>query len=177
VLASHPVRRQKGAEGMRNSNRKDKVRTNTHTRAFHVLAKMRRDKLSLAEACRLEHIKPSTFLRHVGSAVQQDRSNGRYRATEGDKFRRDLQIPTALGPTSVPIYGSKNATQISQYLNAIALYLRKGDISRLERFQGKIIRVRGQNIELITDPKTLTSLALAGALHFDQLYASIAGAA
>jgi hypothetical protein len=151
--------------------------TDARIRALHALAKMRHDKLSLAEACRLEHIKPSTFLRHVGSAVRQDRPGGRYRATAGDRLRRDLQIPTALGPTPVPIYGSKQASEISQYLNAIALYLRKGDTSKLERFQGKTIRVRGQKLELITDPSTLSSLALAGALQFDQLYASFTGAA
>src|SRR5277367_5342679 len=118
---------------MRNGTRKDKVRTDTRTRALHALAKMRRDKLSLAEACRLEHIKPSTLLRHVGSAIQQDRPSGRYRATTGDRLRRDLQIPTALGPTAVPISGSKKARGVSNYLNAIALYLRKGDASKLER--------------------------------------------
>jgi hypothetical protein len=138
---------------------------------------MRRDKLSLAEACRLEHIKPTTFLRHVGSAVQHGKPGGRYQATAGDRFRRDLQIPTALGPTALPIYGSKNAKEISNYLNAIALYLRKGDTSRLERFKGKTVGVRGQKIELITDPETLSSLALASALQFDQLYASFTGGA
>ena len=151
--------------------------TDAGTRALHALAKMRRNKLSLAEACRLEHIKPSTLLRHVGSAVRQDRPGGRYRATAGDRLRRDLQIPTALGPTRVPIHGSKKAKEISNYLNAIALYLRKGDTSKLERFRGKTIRVRGQKLELITDPATLSALALAGALQFDQLYASFTGAA
>jgi hypothetical protein len=146
-------------------------------RALHALAKMRRDKLSLAEACRLEHIKQGTFLRYVGSAVQQNKHNGRYQATAGDRFRRDLQLPTALGPTPVSIHGSKKATEISQYLNAIALYLRKGDATKLERFKGKTIRVRGEKVELITDPTTLTSLALADALRFDQLYASFTGAA
>jgi hypothetical protein len=151
--------------------------TEVRARALHALAKMRRDKLSLAEACRLEHIKPSTLLRHVGSAVQQDRPGGRYRATAGDRLRRDLQIPTALGPTPVPVYGSKKAKEVSNYLNAISLYLRKGDASRLRRFKGKTIQVRGQTLELITDPATLSDLALAGALQFDQLYASFAGAA
>ncbi len=151
--------------------------TDVRTRALHALAKMRRDRLSLAEACRLEHIKPSTFLRHVGSAVRQDRPGGRYRATAGDRLRRELQIPTALGPTPVPIYGSKQASEISQYLNAIAFYLRKGDASKLKRFQGKTIRVRGQKLELVTDPATLSALGQAGALQFDQLYASFTGAA
>lgn len=147
------------------------------TRALHALAKMRRDKLSLAEACRSEHIKPNTLLRHVGSAIQQDRPGSRYRATAGDRLRRDLQIPTALGPISVPAHGSKKAREISNYLNAIALYLRNGDASKLERFKGKTIRVRGQKLELITDQATLSALAFAGALQFDQLYASITGAA
>lgn len=149
----------------------------TRNRALHALAKMRRDKLSFAEACRLEHIKPSTVVRHVGNAITQDRPGGRYHATAGDRLRRDLQIPTALGPIPVPIHGSKKATEISRYLNAIALYLRKGDASKLERFKGKTIRIGGQKIELITDPAALTDLALAGALQFDQLYASFTGAA
>ncbi|MFY9683286.1 MAG: hypothetical protein WAK70_15755 [Candidatus Sulfotelmatobacter sp.] len=153
------------------------LKTDARTRALHTLSRMRRQHLSLAEACRLEHIKPSTFLRNVGGAVRQDRPGGRYRAIAGDRFRRDLQIPTALGPTAVPIYGSKNAREISNYLNAIALYLRKGDASRLERFKGKTVSVRGQKVELITDPATLSSLALAGALQFDQLYASFTGGA
>jgi len=151
--------------------------TEARTRALHALSRMRRQHLSLAEACRLEHIKPSTFLRNVGGAVRQDKPGGRYRAVAGDRFRRDLQVPTALGPLAVPIYGSKNAKEISNYLSAIALYLRKGDASRLERFQGKTVGVRGQKIELITDPETLSSLALAGALQFDQLYASFTGGA
>jgi hypothetical protein len=138
---------------------------------------MRREQLSLAEACRLEHLKPSTFLRYAGAAVRQDRPGGRYRAVAGDRFRRDLQIPTALGQTPVAIYGSKNARDVSDYLNAVSLYLRKGDASKLKRFKGKIVGGRGQKVELITDPQTLSALAQAGALQFDQLYASFTGGA
>jgi hypothetical protein len=151
--------------------------TDARTRALHALSRMRRQHLSLALACRLEHIKPSTFLRNVGGAIRQNKPGSRYRAVAGDRFRRDLQIPTALGPTPIPIYGSKNAREISNYLNAVALYLRKGDALRLERFKGKTVGVRGQEVELITDPATLSALALAGALQFDQLYASFTGGA
>lgn len=161
----------------KDSPTKNALGTDARTRALHALSRMRRQHFSLAQACRLEHIKPSTFLRNVGGAVRQEKHGSRYRAVEGDRFRRDLQIPTVLGPTTVPIYGSKNAREISNYLNAIALYLRKGDASRLERFKGKTVGVRGQKIELITDPETLSSLALAGALQFDQLYASFTGGA
>jgi hypothetical protein len=145
------------------------------TRALRALTKMRRENLSLAEACRLEHMKPATFLRYVGRAVRQDRPGGRYRATDTDRFRRDLQIPTALGPARVPVYGSKAASELSKYANAINRYLRTGDTSRLRPFQGRTIRSGRERIELITDPATLSSLAQAGALRVDQLYASLAG--
>ncbi|MFI5109044.1 MAG: hypothetical protein ACHP78_09390 [Terriglobales bacterium] len=146
-------------------------------RALAALARMRRDNISLVEASRLEHIKPSTFLRYVGSAIRQDKPGGRFRATAGDRFRRDLQIPTALGPTKVPVYGRKAASNLSKYANAINRYLRTGDASRLKEFKGKTIRVRGQKIKLITDPRTLSALAEADALRLDQLYASLGGAA
>ena len=137
---------------------------------------MRRDGLSLAQACRLEHVKPRTVLRNLGGAVRQDRPGGRYRATKGDRLQRDLQVATVLGQTRITVSGSKAATEIAQYQNAVALYLRKGDESQLEKFKGKTVGMRGQRVELITDPSTLSALALAGALQFDQLYTSIAGA-
>jgi hypothetical protein len=136
---------------------------------------MRREKLSLAEASRLEHIKPKTFLRYVGSAVRQDKPGGRYYATKGDRFRRHLQIPTALGHTTVSVIGSRAATEIAEYQNAVARYLREGDASKLKRFEGRRVGTRGEKVELITDPTALSSLALAGELQFDQLYAAVAG--
>ena len=160
---------------MRNGKKRSGKRKETYNRALHALARMRREQLSLAEATRLEHIKPSTFLRHVGSAVRQDRPGGRYHPSAGDKFRRDLQVPTALGPVAIPIYGIKSATEISQYANAVAVYLRTGKVAQLEPFKGKIIHARGTEIELITDPGTLTVLAQAGALQLDQLYAAFSG--
>src|SRR5260370_35298256 len=42
--------------------------TLVHQKALAVLARMRRQKLSLSKAARLEHIKQNTFLRYVGSA-------------------------------------------------------------------------------------------------------------
>jgi hypothetical protein len=151
---------------------KSECEAQTRSRALHALAKMRREKLSLAEACRLEHIKPATFRRYVGGAVQQEKPGGRYRATRGDKLRRDLQIPTALGPTAIPIRGSKSATRVSNYLNAVGIYLRTGNQSKLKKFDGMKVGPRGRQVELITDPAALSSLAEAGALQLDQLYAA-----
>ena len=76
----------------------------------------------------------------------------------------------------VPVYGSKASSKLSKYANAINRYLRTGDTSRIRPFKGKTVRVGGKRIELITDPATLSSLAQAGALRVDQLYASFASA-
>jgi hypothetical protein len=144
-------------------------------RALGALAQMRREHLSLAAASRLEHVKPTTVLRYARSAVRQDRPGARYRATKGDRFRRDLQIPTVHGPMPVPVYGSKNAEKVSKYLNAVGFYLRTGDEAKLRPFKGKTLKVDGKRVKLLTDPVALSKLAEADVLHLDQLYASTTG--
>ena len=144
-------------------------------RAFAALARMRREGASLAAASRLEHIKPATVVRHVGSAIRQDNTGGRYHATKGDRFRRDLQIPTAQGRITIPVYGSKNAENISKYLNAVSHFLRTGDETRLRKFKGKTLKVGKQRIKLVTDINQLMRLAEADALRLDQLYAARKG--
>jgi hypothetical protein len=159
----------------RYTSRRSEREAQTRNRALSVLVHMRREHLSLATASRREHIKPATVLRYVGSAIRQERSGGHYRATKGDRFRRDIQIPTAMGLIVVPVYGSKNAESISKYLNAVAHYLRTGDQARLRPFRGKTIKVGGKKIKLVTDPEKLLLLAEADVLHLDQLYASRKG--
>jgi hypothetical protein len=56
---------------------------------------------SLAAACRAEHIKPQTFLRHVGRVVRHEKSGGRYRVARTDTLRRDLEVQTPNGPVHV----------------------------------------------------------------------------
>jgi hypothetical protein len=147
----------------------------TRNRALAALGLMRREGIPLSKASRLEHIKPSTVRRYVGSAIRQDKPGGRFRATSGDTFRRDLQIPTVHGPTVIQVYGSKNARFIANYLNAVSEYLRTGKREKLDSFKGKTVKVNGKHVELITDPAMLSPLAEADVLHFDQLYASATG--
>ncbi len=155
---------------------KSNARTSaTRNRALAVLGRMRREHISLSEASRQEHIKPATVRRYVASAVRQNKPGGPYRATAGDSFRRDLQIPTAQGPTVVHVYGSKNARLISNYLNAVSEYLRTGKRTKLDSLKGQTVKVDGKSIELVTDPAMLVPLAEANVLHFDQLYASATG--
>ena len=149
-------------------------RRDTRNRALHALALMRHGK-SLAEATRLEHIKPRTFLRYVGKAVRQDRPGGRFRALASDRFRRDdLQVPTTDGYVTVSVTGIKTARLLSNYLNAIGHFNRTGDDSKLRDFRGKTFTtVDGRRLEFLTDPNTLMQLAEADALHLDSLYAPI----
>jgi hypothetical protein len=149
----------------------------TRNRALAALGQMRRRHLSLSEASRLEHIKPSTVRRYVGSAIRQDKPGGRFRATSGDTFRRDLQIPTVHGPAVIQVRGSKNASMIANYQNAVSEYLRTGKRAKLDSFKGKTVKVDGKDIELMTDATNLLRLAEADFLHFDQLYASATGRA
>ena len=161
---------------LNNKLRRSSLRTReARDRALQVLSAMRREHLSLSAASRRERIKPATVLRYVGSAVRQDKPSGRFRATAGDRFRRDLRIPTPQGYTTVPVYGSKKARFVSDYLNAVGSYLRSGSRAELSRFRGKTLKVRGQTVELLTDATILSRLAEADALRLDQLYASLAG--
>jgi hypothetical protein len=131
---------------------------------------------SRAAACRLEHIKPETFQRYVGSAVRQDRPGGPFRAVATDRFQRTVQVPTSQGYVSVAVTGNRTARELSDYLNAVGHFNRTGDDSTLRRFRGKTFNVRGgRRLEFLTDPAALMTLAEADALRLDSLYASVSG--
>jgi hypothetical protein len=147
----------------------------TRNRAFAALARMRRERISLSEACRLEHIKPATFRRYLGNALRQDKPGGRFFAKSGDTYRRDLQIPTAQGMKVVSMKGSNNARFVATYLNAVGKFLRYGKTEELEAFKGKTVKIDGKEVELLTEPALLWPLAEADLLHLDQLYATATG--
>jgi hypothetical protein len=128
---------------------------------------------SLAAACRAEHIKPETFLRHVGSAVRHDKPGGRFRVVAADTLRRDLQVMTVDGPVQVSVRGIKGARNFSAHANAIAHFNRTGDSSRLNRFKGRTFTAGRRRYEYLTDPDRLMELAEADALRLDSLYASV----
>jgi len=52
-------------------------------------------------------------------------------------------------------------------MSAVGYFLRTGNAKRLKEFEGRSIAGH----LLITDPETLTSLAQAGALQLDEIYA------
>lgn len=132
-------------------------------RAMRVLARVRRTGKSLTSIARDEHIDPRTVRKYVGSEF---RGRG-LRPTKTDARKRTMLIPTALGNVPVTVHGSKQASRLGRYMSAVGKYLRTGDVKALTAFEGQSI---GGN-PMITDPEILSSLAQAGALTLDEIYA------
>lgn len=147
---------------MRNGKKRREKRQETYNRALHVLARMRRTGSSLTAAAKEEHIDPRTVRKYLKSEMQ-----GRGRPTKADRRKRDMLIPTTIGNAPVTVRGSKQASELGKYMSAVSKYLRNGDVEGLARFEGKSIGGHA----LITDPDLLSSLAQAGALTLDEIYA------
>jgi hypothetical protein len=141
-------------------------KASVRNRALRALARMRRTGGSLAAAARAEHIDPRTVRKLFPEELKQ--VGGRIEATEGDRRRRDMLILTPQGTMPVAIYGSKKASQLGLYFSAVGNFLRSGDADALREFEGQSIAGHA----LITDLTTLTSLAEAGALKLDEVYAT-----
>lgn len=147
---------------MRNGKKRRGKRQKTYNRALHVLARMRRTGSSLTVAAREEHIDPRTVRRYLSTDLKE-----RGKATRGDRRKRDMLVPTTVGNAPVTVRGSKQASELGKYMSAVGKYLRTGDVEGLGKFEGKSIGGHA----LITDPDLLSSLAQAGALTLDEIYA------
>jgi hypothetical protein len=147
---------------MRNGKDKSYEQKKTYNRALHVLARMRRTGESLTAAAREEHIDPRTVRKYLKTELRR-----RGKPTKVDRRKRDMLVPTTLGNAPVTVKGSKQASDLGKYMSAVGKYLRTGDVEGLGKFEGKSIG--GQ--ALITDPDLLSSLAQAGALTLDEIYA------
>jgi hypothetical protein len=134
-------------------------------RSLAVLARVRRGE-PLSRAARSERTTVRTVRKHVGKQLRRD-SSGRYRATRGDTFRRNINVLGYDGYEPVVVRSSKQAQLASQHLIAVARFLRPpGDRELLRPFIGK--RVGG--VELLTDPDRIEILGDAGLVKLDGLY-------
>jgi hypothetical protein len=147
---------------MRNGNGRRGNKRDTYNRSLHVLARMRRTGASLTAAAREEHIDPRTVRKYLKADLR-----GRGKATKADRRHRDMLIPTTSGNAPVTVRGSKQASQLGKYMAAVSKYLRSGDVEGLAAFEGKSISGHA----LITELGLLSSLAQAGALSLDEIYA------
>jgi hypothetical protein len=141
-------------------------------RVVKVISKMRSG-ASLRRALENQHISPRTVKKWAGPVLQK-RSTGKWGVTKTDRLLRELRIITPDGEREILVRGSRQATQLSRYFEAVHRYLETGDTSKLVRFQGKFIKdARGVQIPFLTDQKKLKLLGYAGALSFESLYTRI----
>jgi hypothetical protein len=147
--------------------------TAVYQKALAVVARMRREKLSLARAARVEHVKPGTVLRYVGNAVHRSGPGKPWKPTKSDRLGASMTVLTAQGPTTVIVRGSVERTRLARYDIALRKWRagEDGADKELMAFQGQTV---GGHV-LITDPDLLIQLEEAGQLDFDTLYFSVAG--
>lgn len=162
------ARRKANSSSRRKTKRLTNAQLQAQSRALSVLGRMRRTGASLGAASREEHIDPRTVRKFVGKQLRRSRSSGRYKATKSDRLSRDMLSPTSQGMAPVTIRGSKQASLLGEYLSTVGKFLRgKAKADALQKFAGKSVGGRS----LITDPDVLRTLAHAGALQVDDIYA------
>jgi len=137
-------------------------------RAFHAVARMRRDGLSLDAASHEEGTTPTTVRKYLPAALRRSKS-GKWIATKSDRYIRPILLPDVHGPVMVPAHGFKEAQFASAYLASLNRWARTEKSYELAPFHGKRIG----NFELMTASRTLKALGDAGLLQIDSLYASL----
>jgi hypothetical protein len=138
--------------------------------AFEALRLMRTKGWSLAHASAEAGITPRSVIRHVGKALSKG-DNGRYSAKPSDRLTRHLSFLTPDGNITLQVQGSRKASQIGEYFEAVRRYFATGDTEALSKFENKSLRVGKQSYPFITDIELLERLYSAGVFSFENLYA------
>lgn len=139
-------------------------------RALKTLGLMRSKHLSLARAAKEAGTTPRTVKRYVGSALWKTEI-GRYRAEPSDRLVRSLEFLTPEGRTVLQVRGSRNASLVGEYFDALKRYLTSGRTDALRKFEGKSLRVGKITYRFITDLELIDRLGNAGEIQFEDIYA------
>ena len=144
---------------------------NAYEKVIQVLSKMRDEKTSLQKAAQESGVNPRTVKRLAGSVLQK-RSSGKWAAKPNDRLLRILVVPTSEGTQEIAVRGSRQASLLGEYWNAVHRYLDTGDRSKLDKFRGKFLKAAtSEKIPLLTERAELRRLGSAGVLSFESLYA------
>ena len=176
------VAHRKGGKKRRPASKKSRRRflvpknvrqTAVYQKALAVVARMRRGRLSLAKAARIERVKPSTVLRYVGGTIHRSGPGKPWKPTKSDRLGAAMTVLTIQGPTTVVVKGSVERTRLARYDIALRKWRagEDGADKELMAFQGQTVGGHA----LITDPDLLIQLEEAGQLDFDTLYFSVGG--
>jgi uncharacterized protein YaaR (DUF327 family) len=154
----------------RNAKPRNQFEIEDRERALAVLARMRRNKMSLRGASMVEGTDSTTVKRYVGSALWKDKS-GHYRPTRYDRIPRTLNFFTTTGPILLTVRDSRTASKIAKYSSAVRKYIVSADASALDEFKHKSFRSGGVVYRFLTTPDALDLLADAGSLKpIESLY-------
>jgi hypothetical protein len=135
-------------------------------RVLATISLMRRERLPLKIAAKVERIRPATVVRYAGSALRKSKSD--YRVKPSDRIPRSLNVIGPKGMRIARVRGSKSATTLARYMNAVKTFVRTGNPTPLERFKGE--RLPGSTQNFVVSPKKLKLFADAGILEIEKLY-------
>lgn len=138
-------------------------------RALKALTLMRKG-VSRQKAAAKAKTSPRTIQKYAGDVVRV--KDGHYKAKPSDTKSRRMKVLTDQGLMVAEVRGSRSAGRLSKYWSAVDHFLRTGDQSRLQPFVGQRLRVKGQYVEFITDPRTLMRQGHVGEVRFEDLYES-----
>jgi hypothetical protein len=128
--------------------------------AFAALALMRRQGLPASEAVKVEGTTLANLEKYVGPALKKRGDD--YVAKPSDDFVRRMLVPDPRGLRHEEIRGSKAASLVGKYWNALDEAL-KGNPAALKQFRGKTIP--GTDLGFLTDKKSIERLQDAGQLE------------
>jgi len=146
----------------------------TWDRVIEAISNMRSSKVSLTQAARDARVSPRTVTKWGKSALRKGKS-GKYVVKKNDNLLRELRFPTPEGDRHIAVRGSKQASFLGEYSNALKLYIQTGDATKLAEFEGKSIKgANGEDVPLLVDREVLDRLASAGRVSFESIYARTA---
>jgi len=138
-------------------------------RSLRVIASMRHDRrLSLSEAARREGTTPEAVAWFGEGSVTK--ANGRWRVSDADRLLRTMFIYSDGQVVDVDVRGSRKASEIGQYFNAIRRFYYKGDDTALQYFEGR--SVAGHVYE--TNLDALEEMARRNVLSIEDIYSLVA---
>jgi len=137
--------------------------------ALRVIAEMRATGAPLAAASSRQDTTPDAVRFWAGPALSSRRSDTAT-ARAADRLYRPMRALTDQGIVAVDLRGSKAASTLGAYWNAVHHYLTTGNTGPLDAFRDR--RVGG--VALTSDPRVLDHYAHIGELAFESIYAAAA---
>jgi hypothetical protein len=138
-------------------------------RSLRVIASMRENRtLSLPEAARREGTTPEAVVWFGEGSVTKVR--GRWRASDADRLLRQMYVYSNGQIVEVSVRGSRKASELARYFNAVRLFREEGDDAALQDFEGR--SVTGHVYE--TDLDILEEMARRDVLSIEDVYSLVA---